>query len=791
MKQIPNGWSTLLAGVACSLLMVACGGGGSGETTATPEPLRPVVIDARTLFVSQFGSGSVLAPDGQFVCSGQNCSKDFPLGETVKLAATPSPGWILHHWSGCDSQSGSDCVVTLSDHKTVHPMFARVKPPVLKADVVMLTSATMQQLVSNEGGVLIFRNAAAQIATLPNGSVIYSTIGEGLLRRVTSIIALPGGNFIVDTMDATASDVVAEGTLILDGRASTKLTSSARVLPAALSTFDLDIVDGAGSGIRGKATLDLEPEVALDFDLRGVTEFKFIVNPKVTLGALSFAMKEGIIDREKSFDISALALAPVVVGPIVLTPAVVAKGRLKGDIKVGVELNGQASAGGAVGTHYVRSAGWRGVGNFNMAGTFNPLDPIKVKGSGKVETSVAVQASLKLYGVVGPTLDIGPFVRASGSDTVSKDEACIQWSIEAGARAQAGGEVRVLGYSLADYKATLLEYSRTLADGAALKCKDTESPSKVDSGTVQAVSATQLQISWPSATDNVWVSGYTLTRNAKRIGDSSTNALLDTGLQPNTEYCYSVVAFDKSGNRSADGKVFCGKTLPLDVDGPQAPAGLVASPLSTTAVGLSWGQASDAGGIDGYVVYQNGVEIGRSSDTSFKLTKLRPTTRYCYRVAAIGKTGNVGAKSGETCTTTLTTPAWNMKIKCSDSDFYVVEKDVDLDVNSNQSLSVVGNATDYNGGAMAYQLLGVYVPAQSTLSGRINWTFASSSNVRADEFSVGLNTNDTGNSTMRQVQVTGCTTQIRFVRKPTAAVVAPAAARPAVPAGRSGSVSGQ
>jgi chitodextrinase len=426
-----------------------------------------------------------------------------------------------------------------------------------------------------------------------------------------------------------------------------------------------------------------------------------------------------------------------------------------------------------------------------MSGTFNPLDPIKVKGSGKVEATVAVQASLKLYGVVGPTLDIGPFVRASGSDTVSKDEACIRWSIEAGARAQAGGEVRVLGYSLADYKATLLEYSHTLADGAALKCKDVESPSKVDGGTVQAVSATQLQISWPSATDNVWVSGYTLTRNAKRIGDSSTNALLDTGLRPNTEYCYSVVASDKAGNRSAEGKVFCGKTLPLDVDGPQAPTGLVASPLSTTAIGLSWGQVSDAGGIDGYVVYQNGVEIGRSSDANLKLTKLKPTTRYCYRVAAIDKAGNVGAKSGETCTTTLTTTAWNMKIKCSDSDFYVVEKDVDLDINSNQSLSVVGNATDYNGGAMAYQLLGVYVPTQGTLSGRINWTFASSSNVRTDEFSVGLSTNDTGNSAMRQVQVTGCTTQIRFVRKPAAAVVAPAVARPAVQADRSGSVSGQ
>lgn len=785
-----HGLRRVFALVALSSVMAACGGGGggggSGEPTAgspppapaptpTPPPPPPPPPPAppppppatsnRMLGVSQFGEGTVRNPNGVPFCNGHVCTNEYARGTVVTLTAVPAGGWALHHWTGCDTQTGSTCTVTLDIDKTVHPWFVPTTPPVLRPEAVELTAATMSQLTSNQGGVLIFGASASQIRTLKAGSVIYSTVGDGLLRRVASVIALPGSSYIVDTTDATVADVIAEGAVIVDGRATAGI-------PQAVATLDVDLTDSNKDGFRAKATLDMTPEAGYVYDLAGVKEAKFTINPKLTLSNVTFGLKEGLVNVSKTLP-TGLNLPPIVAGPVVFKPVVDFKGAFKASVKVGVELNGSAFASAAGGVHWVRGAGLTPVGNLDLGGNFAAPSQASAKGTGEADASFALVSSLLVYGAAGPSLDVGPYLKAEGSDTVSATEACIRWSVKAGLRARAGGQVKVLGYELGEWKLTFADISRTLLDGSLAKCEDKEPPTQPGLPSVTALSPTQLSVSWPAATDNVAVTSYTVIRNTSQLQDVGLPSFVDGGLKPNTEYCYRVIANDKAGNKSKSSDTFCGRTLPADKDGPPGPGGLVAQPLSTTSIQLTWTAPTDPSGIAGYVILVGDKRMSQVTGTTAIMPKLQPNTRYCFRVAAIDKSGNLGTASAEVCTMTLANTAWNMKIKCTGQDYYVVEKDVDLDVASDQTLSVVGNATDYNGGPMAYQLVGAYAAAQSTLDARINWTFANSNNVRADEFAVRLDVTDTGNVTMNQVKVTGCTAQIRFVRKSASASSAP------------------
>jgi chitodextrinase len=760
--------------------------------------VTPLACAVRTLSISQFGEGTILAADNAPVCTGKECSRDYPYGTAVSMTATPAAGWRFRYWSGCDTTTTTRCDVTLTDNKTVHPVFERIAPPTLKPDAVLLTATTMSRLISNEGGVLIFRSTATQAKALTAGKVIYSTTGAGLLRRVTNVIALTGGNIIVDTTDATLADLIAEGTLIVDGRKSTVAAAAASgddlaVLASSVSaSFDVKLVNSQGDGLSARAHIDLQPEVALDFGLlTGINEFKFIVNPQLTLDEMQFRLEESVIHVDKNIG-TGLTFTPIVIGPVVLTPTSQFVWQLDGDIKVGLEFDGSLNAGGALGVHYLKSAGWQGVGNLKASANFTFANTA-AKASGELDTVFGMETGLKLYGVVGPSIIVGPFLNATGSVAASQQESCVRWNVTYGVRAKGRAEASILGWEIAKYEATWAEVSWVWKDGSLLKCEDTEKPSKVVGGSVVAVSPTQLQISWTAATDNIGVAGYSVTRDFKGLPDVGSNTFIDSGLQPDTEYCYIVTAFDKAGNRGEDSAAFCGRTPVKDTHGPDAPNGVTATALSTTSVQIQWTPGGNSSDVQDYVIYLSGKQVGHTSNGALStiITKLRPNTQYCFTVAGVDKSGNVGAQSAQVCVTTLGTAAWNMKIKCEGASFYVVENDVDLDVNTDQSVNVVGSGTDYNGGGLAYQLFGTYAAAQTSVTGSIRWTFANSSNVRVDEFNVNVASGDTGDVTMNQVQVTGCTAQIRFVRKSstTGALAMPKAG--ASPVWLGGSISGQ
>lgn len=82
---------------------------------------------------------------------------------------------------------------------------------------------------------------------------------------------------------------------------------------------------------------------------------------------------------------------------------------------------------------------------------------------------------------------------------------------------------------------------------------DTEAPTTPGSMQAVADSQTQITVSWTASTDNVGVYKYRLLRDGVQWAylPSGTLQFVDTGLQADTEYVYTVRAEDAAGNSSA------------------------------------------------------------------------------------------------------------------------------------------------------------------------------------------------------------------------------------------------
>jgi chitodextrinase len=96
---------------------------------------------------------------------------------------------------------------------------------------------------------------------------------------------------------------------------------------------------------------------------------------------------------------------------------------------------------------------------------------------------------------------------------------------------------------------------------------DNTSPSVPSNLGAIAVSATQIDLSWLSSTDNVSVSGYRIYRDNVQIGATPTTSYSSSGLSPSTSYTYTVVAFDDAGNISKQSLAVTSTTLNASTEG--------------------------------------------------------------------------------------------------------------------------------------------------------------------------------------------------------------------------------
>ena len=91
---------------------------------------------------------------------------------------------------------------------------------------------------------------------------------------------------------------------------------------------------------------------------------------------------------------------------------------------------------------------------------------------------------------------------------------------------------------------------------------DTQTPTVPASLQPGTLSSTQVNLEWLDSTDNIGVTGYNIYRDGAFIGSSSLTTYSDMSVVPNTNYNYSVSAFDEAGNES-------GLSISIQISTPQ------------------------------------------------------------------------------------------------------------------------------------------------------------------------------------------------------------------------------
>lgn len=163
--------------------------------------------------------------------------------------------------------------------------------------------------------------------------------------------------------------------------------------------------------------------------------------------------------------------------------------------------------------------------------------------------------------------------------------------------------------------------------------------------TVKSVSDTQIGLAWTAPTDpdlasfELWRDGTLL-----RTVDAATADYLDTGLQPETTYVYTVTAVDQAGNRSSAELQAATGHLP-DTQPPTAPSGLQAQ-VAGSEVRLTWEANPASEGVTSYRLYRSadgGPAVTLATidgDLSFTDTGLNAETTYTYTLTALDAAGN-------------------------------------------------------------------------------------------------------------------------------------------------------
>lgn len=198
------------------------------------------------------------------------------------------------------------------------------------------------------------------------------------------------------------------------------------------------------------------------------------------------------------------------------------------------------------------------------------------------------------------------------------------------------------------------------AELAATQVTDTTSPLVPHQPYTICVTATTVHLGWTSDpyTREVGYDVYQGSTKIGSVGDFTPNDSDFTviGLQPSTQYSFSLRGRDQAGTVSAAGPALLVTTAATSGHPPTPPGSLSTSALAPTSVRLSWTASSDNfDHVAFYDVYQNGSRALTvdPSILSVHIGFLTPAQQYSFYVVARDSTGTNSAASN---TVTITTP---------------------------------------------------------------------------------------------------------------------------------------
>ena len=120
------------------------------------------------------------------------------------------------------------------------------------------------------------------------------------------------------------------------------------------------------------------------------------------------------------------------------------------------------------------------------------------------------------------------------------------------------------------YSYRVLAYNTALKSGysntATVSTARNTNPPTVPTGLIATVvSANRINLKWASATGNgSEVAGYNVYQDGSRIASSVGTTYTVKGLEPKSQYCFTVTAYDQSGNGSGQSDPACATTKSPD-----------------------------------------------------------------------------------------------------------------------------------------------------------------------------------------------------------------------------------
>ncbi|MEW9700747.1 glycosyl hydrolase [Paenibacillus sp. SI8] len=277
--------------------------------------------------------------------------------------------------------------------------------------------------------------------------------------------------------------------------------------------------------------------------------------------------------------------------------------------------------------------------------TIAPSTPTNVANPAKTSSSATLNwaASTDNVGVTGYEILRNGSVIGTSATTSYTDN---------GLAASTSYSYTIIAYDAAGNRSSAssaLSVTTTAATGT-----DTQAPTTPTNLSTTNTNAS-ITLSWTPSTDNIGVAGYDILRAGIKIASTTSTNFTDVGLNVNTNYIYSVKAYDAAGNRSAatpEVNVTTGSSGG-DTQPPTAPSNVTNPSKTSSSLTLSWTASTDNTGVTGYEILRNGSVIGTSATTSFTNSDLAAETTYSYTIIAYDAAGNRSTASSSLSATTL------------------------------------------------------------------------------------------------------------------------------------------
>ncbi|WP_436234521.1 fibronectin type III domain-containing protein [Paenibacillus sp. LjRoot153] len=215
-------------------------------------------------------------------------------------------------------------------------------------------------------------------------------------------------------------------------------------------------------------------------------------------------------------------------------------------------------------------------------------------------------------------------------------------------------------------------------------------------------SPTSVSLTWPSAHDNLVVTGYRVYKDGELVKQVPANVTSYdiTGLTPGHSYSFTVQALDTQGNTSVLSQPIVTSTtsgVDSELPGWNKGSAIEVADLSQTGVRLSWPNGVDNDGADGYRIYVNGQIWADVSGTSYDVVGLVPNKLYTIRVESKDSDGNLSVGGPIVTFRTLgvedmTAPTWDLASSVSASDV------------TTTGLQLTWNPAQDSGGVTAYRV---------------------------------------------------------------------------------------